>query len=100
MTRQHQPGRGSLHRRVARPSTVELPDLLAMARPAGEGFDAEYVRDWLSRTGRADPEAGHAFLDELLLVVLRAIRDGHEDPVGLATGVLTIADADFPRWSA
>lgn len=82
-----------------RPSWVALPDhsCLAMVRDA---LDAEDIRDWLTEHGHKDPEVAHAVVDELLLAVLRSIRDGHPDPAGLATAVLTVTDANFPRWCA
>lgn len=44
-----------------------------------------------------DPEAAHAYEDELLVNVLKAIAAGHPDPAGIATEALKVRDLDFQR---
>lgn len=61
---------------------------------------AEAIRDRLTQAGRRDPERAHAVEADLVRGALEAIRDGHPDPAGLADAVLTILDADYPRWFA
>jgi hypothetical protein len=65
-----------------------------------EPATAELIRDVFAKAGRHDPERAHGIEDELTRGALAAIRDGHPDPAGLARAVLTILDADYPRWFA
>jgi hypothetical protein len=66
--------------------------------PAGHTITAEEFRDKLQDLGRGDPEVGHSIEDDLTRAVLEQIRDGHPDPVGLATSALVVMDADYSRW--
>lgn len=69
--------------------------------PVGAYLTADELRDRLEEYGKADPEAGHALMDDLMRAVLTAIRDGHcETPQKLAAAVLHADTADFPRWMA
>ena len=45
-----------------------------------------------------DPEASHCAEDELFEDVLKAIRDGAEDPAGLAREALKVLDQNNTRW--
>lgn len=66
----------------------------------GRWLTPDELRESLEEYGKRDPEAGHAFLDDLMLSALSAIRDGHDDPAPLAHAVLRANTADFPRWYA
>ncbi len=68
--------------------------------PLGRWMTPTELRDLLEEYGKRDPEAGHAFLDDLMLMALAAIRDGHDNPPLLAHAVLRANTADFPRWRA
>ncbi len=78
-----------------------LPALPAAGlEPAGHTLSAEDIRERLAALGQDDPEVGHGIEDNLARAVLEQIRDGHPDPVGLATAALTVLDADYKRWFA
>lgn len=80
---------------------MNLPALPAgPLAPAGHTMTAEDIRAALQEWGQSDPEAAHGAEDEFLRAVLEAIRDGHPDPVGLATAALTVMEAEFSRWCA
>lgn len=68
--------------------------------PIGAYLTPDELKDRLEEIGKADPEAGHGLLDDLMRAALAAIRDGHGDPRALANAVLVADEADFPRWYA
>lgn len=81
--------------------SCELPALPAAGlAPAGHTMSAAEIRDWLTKNGAGDPEVAHGIVDDLMRGTLEAIRDGHPDPVGLATAALLVDSAEFPRWYA
>jgi hypothetical protein len=82
-------------RRAAMPPAPTGLPRLGVALPT-----TKEILDWLSEQARRDPWVAHAFVDGVLLAALRSIRDGNEDPGGLARAVLSVAHANFPRGTA
>lgn len=70
--------------------------------PGGKWLTPNELRDLLQEYGKADPEAGHAFIDDLMRAALEAIRDAEPgiEAQKLAAAVLYADTADFPRWCA
>lgn len=68
--------------------------------PIGAYLTPDELRARLEELGKADPEAGHGLIDDLMRAALAAIRDGHGNPSALASAVLHADEADFPRWYA
>ena len=47
-----------------------------------------------------DPESSHCAEDDLFEAVLEAIRDGADDPAGLAREALKVLEQNNTRWYA
>lgn len=58
------------------------------------------VRVMVSRLEGMDSESAHSHEDDIYETVLRAIVDGHSDPIGLATAALQSKELEFERWYA
>lgn len=63
--------------------------------PCGRWMTPDELRELLEEYGKDDPEVGRAFLVDLMLSALSAIRDGHDEPHKLAHAVLRANTADF-----
>lgn len=81
---------------------TDQPQEVALPAPDELGpaatVTSSQVRDLLA--GLGDPERAHVLEDDLCRAVLRAIRDGHPQPVELAAAMLDVCEAERTRWHA